>query len=95
MMSSQIAWLPLAMAAVHILGLTSVWFVRASEGSHRETWCQCFFLGCLACVAVATIISMTSEMGMWALSGGTLGVMVVAATWEPRRHEMMAREFKL
>ena len=76
---------PWPMAAIQLLGLASVWLARASEGSGREIPCQCLFFICLASVALTTVLALAATGGLWALSAGTLGVMVVAATWEVRQ----------
>ena len=67
---------------VHLAGLASAWLARASEGSRCQTSCQWLFISCLGAVGLATIVSHQLGAGLWVISGTTLSVMVVAATYD-------------
>lgn len=72
------------LAAVHVMGLISAFLTRFSEGSHCQGRCQTIFLACLGVVGLATIASLQLNVGGWYLSGMTLALMVVAATYDVR-----------
>ncbi len=71
---TTICWL---FGAVELLGLTSAWAARLSEGSLHQTCCQRLFLGCLTLVGGATIVSFGLGPSCWLTSGVTLAVMVL------------------
>jgi len=72
--------------AIDLLGIVSVWLVRARGGS-RCPLCYCFYFAALAAVAAATVHSMATLSSGWFVSGMTFGVMVVAAVFDPGRRE--------
>ena len=76
------------LTVVEILGLTSAWFARLSEGSPRQAFCQRLFFGCLVLVGVAMIPAVKLGPGFWFSSGTTLSLMILAVTYDctPARH---------
>ncbi len=84
--SQCLEWMPTVwtLILVQTLGLGSALLARISEGSSRQTPCQCVFMLAMAVVGLATIFSFWLNVGGWFLSGITLSIMVVAATWDSR-----------
>ncbi len=64
---------------VDLLGVTSAWAARLSEGSRRQTFCQCLFFLCLALVGAAGLVAFGLGPGCWLASAATLGIMVLTA----------------
>lgn len=78
------------LGTIEVLGLTSAWVARLSEGSRRQTSCQRVFLGFLALVGGATIISVALGLGCWLASGTTLLLMVLTVTCDCSRSRQAA-----
>jgi len=74
-----LAWL---LVGTQLIGLASAWTARVSEGSPLQACCQWVFLGSLALVGLATMLSLQLRIGSWLVSGTTLALMVLAATCE-------------
>jgi hypothetical protein len=72
-------------AAVLGMGLCSAIFARRSEGSTWQTFSQCAFFACLLTVGVIAMLSSLIGPECWGAASGTLAVMVLAVTYEPRR----------
>jgi hypothetical protein len=70
------------LAVLVLAGLASAWFARLSEGSAVQTLFQRIFLGCLALVGGAAILSALVGQGSALASGAALSVMAVAATFD-------------
>ncbi len=70
------------LAAVQIIGLASACLTRIGERSTRQASYQLIFLGCLSLVGLATLISMLIGPGTCMVSGTTLAVMALTATWD-------------
>jgi len=80
--ASSLVW---TLLGVLVLGLLSAWFARVGAGSSRQAVSHVFFLGCLAMVAAATVVSIGVGPGCWLASASTFAVMVLAATADTRR----------
>ena len=70
------------LAIIQGVGLASACLARWGEGSIRQTSFQRFFLGCLALVGAATMAAMLVGPGACVMSGATMAVMVLTATWD-------------
>lgn len=66
-------------------GLFSAVLTRRTEGSTWQTFAQWLFFALLGLVGSVAILSSLLGPGCWAASSATLTVMVLAATYEPRR----------
>jgi len=66
-------------------GLLSAVLTRRAEGSAWQTFAQRLFFALLGLVGSVAIISSMLGPGCWAASSATLAMMVLAATYEPRR----------
>ena len=82
--SLQCGW-----AAVHLIGLTATFLMRAYAGAKAEASLQAVFLLGLAGVALATLAGEQLGWPLWIVSAFTLGAMIVAAVADvkPRVHE--------
>lgn len=61
-------------------GLLSAVVARLSTGSRCQCSTQWLFLGCMALVGVATMVSLSLGPGFWVTSGTTFSLMVLTAT---------------
>jgi hypothetical protein len=75
--ASVICWMFLA---VEVLGLASACGVRLSAGSRRQGSCQCLFLGCLALMGGAALVSPAFGPRCWLISSVTLALMILTVT---------------
>lgn len=75
-------WLVVAVLG---FGMASALFARVGAGSSRQAISQILFFGCLAMVAIATIVSFGVGPGCWLASASTFASMVLAATADTRR----------
>lgn len=73
--------------AMEFLALASVMLARRSEGSPRQTCCQCLFFASLALVGAATMLTLGLGSGYWPLCGATLSAMALGATLDLRRSQ--------
>jgi hypothetical protein len=82
--SLQCGW-----AAVHLIGLTATFLMRAYAGARAEAPLQTAFLLGLAGVALATLAGEHLGWPLWIVSAFTLGAMIVASVIDvrPRVHE--------
>lgn len=69
---------------IQIAGLTSAWWARLHERSHRQALSQWLFFVFLALIGVTTMTSLVFDTRYWLTSGTTLSVMVLAAVWDFR-----------
>lgn len=81
--TSFLTWL---LGLLQIAGLLSAWLARLSEGSSRQAWCQCLFVGCLALVGLSTMVFVALGARYWLGPGATLSVMILTAVWDFRAH---------
>jgi hypothetical protein len=79
--SPALFWL---LALVPVIGMSSAWVARATQGSARERLCQWLFLACLAAVGTVTLASFGLNPAASFLPGTTLSLMVLAAVWDFR-----------
>ena len=70
------------LAAVHVLGLLSACLTRLSEGSLGQARFQRVFVCCLALTGLATMASLALGPNTCVVSGATMAVMVLTATWD-------------
>ncbi len=82
-----------AVVCVLGLGLASAWFARVGAGSPRQATSQILFFGCLAMVALVTILSAGVGPGCWLASASTFASMVLAATADTRRSREIASPY--
>ena len=75
--ASAVFWL---LVAIQLVGLTCAWMARLSEGSRWQTACQHLFVGCLAVVGAAALLSFGLGPGWWLAAGSTLSLMVLTVT---------------
>lgn len=62
------------LGGVQLLGMTSAWMARLSEGSVHQALCQrVFFIG-LVLMGLATMVNVATRPGMWLMSAVTLSV---------------------
>jgi hypothetical protein len=67
---------------IQIMGLASAWLARISEGSKHQVSYQLLFFCCLGGVGAATIGALLTSPGSCLMTGATLPIMVLAATWD-------------
>ena len=67
---------------VQIVGLASAWLARIGEGSKHQISYQLLFFVCLGGVGAATIGALLCSPGSCLMTGATLPIMVLAATWD-------------
>lgn len=67
------------MVAVQIAGLASAALARVSLGGTSQVTCQRVFLGCLALVSVATMLSLALSHASWLVCSTTLSLMILSA----------------
>ncbi|HWC91289.1 MAG TPA: hypothetical protein VG433_16585, partial [Pirellulales bacterium] len=70
------------LGAIQAVGLLSAWLARFTEGSHNQHWYQWLFFLCLLVLGLATIAALLSSPAACVVTGATLSVMVLAATWD-------------
>ena len=70
------------MAIIQVAGLASAWLARVGEGSARQAHYQGAFLVLLALMGLTTVAAAVWGPGPCLMSGTTLAVMVLAATWD-------------
>ncbi len=68
--------------SVQIVGLASAWLARIGEDSKHQVSYQLAFFICLGGVGLATIRALFHSPGSCVMTGATLSVMVLAATWD-------------
>lgn len=75
-------WLFWCLAAVHAIGLLSACLTRMSEGSVGQARFQRLFVCCLALTGLATTASLALGPHTCMVSGATLVVTILTATWD-------------
>ncbi len=70
------------LAAIHFVGLLSACLTRLSEGSSGHARFQRVFVGCLALAGLATLASLALGPNLCMVSGATLVITVLTATWD-------------
>jgi len=68
------------LAALHFVGLTSMFLSRLPHSHRVQAYCQPVFLLCLVFVGVATFITICCQSNCWVWSGTTFSLMAVGAT---------------
>jgi hypothetical protein len=79
--SSTVLWL---LIAAQLLGISSAWLARLSEGSCYQAVSQCLFFGVLPLMGAATVAAMTVGPGCWMTCSVTLAIMVLTVTCDFR-----------
>jgi hypothetical protein len=72
-----IFWL---LAALHLVGLASMFLSRLPQSHRVSSLCQHFFLACLVFVGLATMFTICAQNHFWVWSGTTFSLMAVGAT---------------
>ena len=72
----------LLVTVVQVLGLIAAFAARVSENSSRHVACLFLFLTALLGVGLAAMLFIRLPSGIGILSGFTLGIMIVATTWD-------------
>ena len=70
------------LGVIQVLGLISAFATRISRRSSRRNASQWVFVGCLALVAAAALLTVGKPTGCWLTSGATISLMVVTAVGE-------------
>ena len=73
--------------AIQVLGLACGGVTRLSQGSRWQSACQHLFLGCLALVGAAALLSFGLGPGCWLTTGFTLSLMVLTVTCDFSRSQ--------
>jgi hypothetical protein len=67
---------------LQVLGLASGWWARLCVGSALQSLSQSLFFVALTAVGTLTMIALLMGPGACIISGATLSVMVLIATWD-------------
>jgi hypothetical protein len=59
---------------VQLLGMTSAWVARLSEGSVYQAFCQRLFFLSLVLMGLATMVTAAARPGLWMTSAVTLAI---------------------
>lgn len=59
---------------VQLIGMTSAWVARLSEGSVHQEFCQKFFFLSLVLMGLATMLTAAGRPGLWMTSAVTLAI---------------------
>ncbi len=70
------------LAALHVAGLTTMFFARLPRSHRLHTICHHGFFACLMIVAGATLFTIVTQSNWWVWSGTTFSLMAVGATAE-------------
>jgi hypothetical protein len=70
--------------AAQLLGVSSAWLARLSEGKRHEVLSQWTFFGVLPLVGVVTMVALAVGPGYWLASSTTLAFMVLTVTCDFR-----------
>ncbi len=79
--SSTLLWL---FVAAQVLGVSTAWLARLSEGKPHQVVSQWMFLGVLPLVGMATMVALAVGPGYWLASSVTLAFMVLTVTCDFR-----------
>ena len=80
--ASGAIWL---IGAIQIVGISSAWLARASEGSRRQRGCQWLFLFFLTTISAMTMVALAIHPWIWMPQSVTLALMALTAVWDFRR----------
>jgi hypothetical protein len=75
--SSTAIWL---LVAIQLLGISSAWTTRLSEGSSFQAATQRVFFTLLLLMGAATIVALAVGPGIWLACSASLAVMVLMVT---------------
>ncbi len=78
---STVLWL---FVAAQLLGVSSAWLARLSEGRRHQVLCQWMFFGVLPLVGVANMVALAVGPGYWLACSATLAFMVLTVTCDFR-----------
>jgi len=70
------------LAALHLVGLASMFLIRLPHSHRVHALCHRGFLACLLFVAGATMFTILTQNYWWVWSGTTFSIMAVGATAE-------------
>lgn len=70
------------LAALHLIGLVSMFLARVPHSHSVHRPCQRLFLACLFFVGLATMFTICVQSNCWVWSGTTFSVMAVGATFD-------------
>jgi hypothetical protein len=70
------------LAALHVVGLATMFFARLPRSHRLHTICHHGFFACLIIVAGATLFTIVTQSNWWVWSGTTFSLMAVGATAE-------------
>lgn len=73
-----------AVVAAQVLGLTSAWLARISQGCRCEGLCQWLFYVCLSTVGLATMVNFALVPGWWWVTATVFSIMVLVVTCDFR-----------
>ena len=59
---------------VQLLGMTSAWIARLSEGTVHQAFCQRLFFLSLVLMGLATMLTAAARPGLWMTSAVTLAL---------------------
>jgi hypothetical protein len=62
------------LGCVQLVGMTSAWVARLSEGSQHQALCQRFFFVALLLMGLTTAATAASHHSMWLISAVTLAI---------------------
>jgi hypothetical protein len=68
------------LAALHVVGLSSMFLARLPHASRRQALFQHLFVACLVVVGAATMFTICVQSNCWVWSGTTFSLMAVGAT---------------
>jgi hypothetical protein len=79
--SSAVLWL---FIATQLLGVSSAWLARLSEGKRHQLISQWMFFGVLPLVGLVTMVALAAGPGYWLACSATLAFMVLTVTCDFR-----------
>jgi hypothetical protein len=79
--STTVLWI---FVAAQLLGVSSAWLARLSEGSTCQTVGQCMFFGILPLMGIVTMAAWAVGPGCWLACSTTLAIMVLTVTCDFR-----------
>ncbi|HEX4000272.1 MAG TPA: hypothetical protein VHX65_17100 [Pirellulales bacterium] len=78
------------LGGVQLLGITSAWTARLSEGSVHQAMCQRFFFLGLVLMGLATMVTAAARPGMLLTSATTLAVSLLVVICDFKHAERSA-----
>ena len=79
--SPAVLWL---LVAAQLIGVSSAWLARLSEGSAHQTMSHCMFFGVLPLMGAATMVAFAVGPGCWLACSTSLAFMVLTVTCDFR-----------